>query len=288
MSLPDGLHLRAARPDDLPTVAELRESVGWPSHDWALRAVLDAPHARCFAVTDGSGAMVGVGSGIAYVSFGVVGNMIVRPEQRRRGIGAAVLEAVLAFLVDDEGCTRLELSATDLGRPLYAAYGFRGAENGTSAVIGRSAVEAEGSVVHLTDAGPDALSELAAFDAPRFGGDRTPLLAAMLADRSRPVVVAHNSGDVAGWGWIRPEAGRLGPLVADTPDVAMAIVAEALRRMPAVGTLRLTMPPGNRDGVARLRALGAELEPWDGRMARGSKVERREETLYGSAVGALG
>ena len=34
--------------------------------------------------------------------------------------------------------------------------------------------------------------------------------------------------------------------------------------------------------------LGVELEPWDGRMARGPAVERREETIYGNLVGALG
>jgi GNAT superfamily N-acetyltransferase len=287
MSLPDGLHLRVARLDDLPAVAELRESVGWTSHDWAWNAVLDAPHARCFVVTDAAGWLVGVGSGIAYSTFGVVGNMIVTPEHRRRGVGAAVLGAVLAFL-EQEGCARLELSATELGRPLYAAHGFRPAGDGTSAVIGRSAIAADAAETNLADATPQALAELVAFDAPRFGGDRSPLLTAMLADPARPLIVARDAGTTVGWGWIRPDASRIGPLVADTPDVAIALVAEAMRRMPAVATLRLTMPPGNRAGVARLRSLDADLEPWDGRMARGGGVERREETLYASSVGALG
>jgi [ribosomal protein S18]-alanine N-acetyltransferase len=287
MSLPDGLHLRVARPDDLPRVAELRESVGWASHDWALRAVLDGPHARCFVATDGADRMVGVGSGIDYGSFGVVGNMVVVPEHRRRGIGAAVLEAVLAFL-DERGCTRLELSATDLGRPLYASYGFATAGEGTSAVVGRSAMQTEHAAVDLADAEPAALGELAAFDAPRFGGDRTSLLATMLADPARPVVIAREGGATVGWGWIRPEANRIGPLVADTPAVAIALVADAMRRMPEAATMRLTMPPGNRAGVDRLRLLGAELESWDGRMSRGPAVQRREETLYASSVGALG
>lgn len=287
MSMPDGLDLRVARPDDLPRVAELRESVGWASHDWALRAVLDGPHARCFLATDGADRMVGVGSGIDYGSFGVVGNMVVVPEHRRRGIGASLLEAVLAFL-DERGSTRLELSATDLGRPLYASYGFRPAGEGTSAVVGRSAMEADRAMVDLADAEPGALAELVAFDAPRFGGDRTPLLATMLADPGRPVAVARDAGAMVGWGWIRPEANRIGPLVADTPDVAIALVADAMRRMPEAATMRLTMPPGNRAGVERLRLLGAELESWDGRMSRGPDVQRREETLYASSVGALG
>ncbi len=287
MSLPVGLHLRVAQHDDLPRVAELREAVGWPSHDWALRAVLAPPHARCLVATDRAGRVVGVGSGISYRSFGVIGNMIVAPEHRRRGIGAAILSAVLAFL-DERGCTRLELSATDLGRPLYAGQGFALTEPGMSAVIGRSVAQADAAAVALADAGPQALPELVDYDAARFGGDRAPLLAAMLSDPARPLVVARDERTMVGWGWVRPEADRVGPLVADTPGVAVALLAESLRRMPAAVTLRLTMPPGNRAGAARLRDLGAELEPWDSRMARGPEVERREETLYAGAVGALG
>lgn len=287
MSLPDGFHLRVADHDDLPRVAELRESVGWASHDWALRAVVDPPRARCFVAADPAGRVVGVGSGIDYATFGVVGNMIVAPEHRRRGIGAAILEAVVAFLVE-RGCPRLELSATQVGRPLYERHGFASTEPGTSALIGRADVRPDPAAANLADAGPGMLAELSAYDAPRFGGDRAHLLATMVHDPARPLIVARRGDAVAGWAWVRPEAERVGPLVADAPAVAIALVAESLRRMPAAATVRLTMPPGNRDGRDQLHSLGAVLEPWSGRMARGPDVARREETIYASAVGALG
>jgi hypothetical protein len=155
-------------------------------------------------------------------------------------------------------------------------------------VIDRSSVLGAPHPADVADLGPGALGELASFDAPRFGGDRTHLLAAMLADPSRAVVVARRDRAIVGWAWVRPDADRVGPLVADSPGVAIALVAESLRRMPAAGSVRLTMPPGNRAGPDRLRSLGAELEPWNGRMARGPTVARREETIYASAVGALG
>jgi len=37
-----------------------------------------------------------------------------------------------------------------------------------------------------------------------------------------------------------------------------------------------------------LRGLGVEPDPWDGRMARGAPIPRREESIYGSTAGALG
>lgn len=287
MPLTDGMHLRAAEADDLPRMAELRETVGWVAQEWALRAVLDPRHARCVVAVDGANHVVGVGSGIAYRPLGMVGNMIVDPAHRRRGIGGVILAAVLEFL-DGRGCRRLELSATDEGRPLYARAGFISTEPGVSAVVPRVAGIEDGGGAALSDAGPDALDELAAYDAPRFGGDRGPLLSTMLADPERPVLVARRDGALVGWAWLRPEAERVGPLVADTPEIATQLVAAAMRRLPGSRTLRLNLPAANRAGAARLRELGAMLEPWSGRMARGPQVPRREDAIYANAVGALG
>lgn len=288
MALPDGLTLRPARADDLSRIADLRHTVGWAVHQWALRAVLDQPHATCAVVVDDAGSVVGVGSGIAYGALGMVGNMIVDPGQRRRGIGAAVLVAVVDFL-EGNGCTRLELSATDDGRPLYALHGFTARQPGMSAVIARDTHLGAFGDVSLEEASAGLLDELFAYDAPRFGGDRAPLIAMMLADTDRSVVVARDAGAViGGWAWVRPEAGRIGPVVADTPDIAVALVGEGLTRIPAAPGLRLNLPPENQSGIERLRAIGADLEPWTGRMARGQDVARRADTIYASAVGALG
>jgi hypothetical protein len=68
----------------------------------------------------------------------------------------------------------------------------------------------------------------------------------------------------------------------------VALVGEGLARIPRAEGLRLNLPPANRAGIERLRSIGAALEPWTGRMARGPNVPRREETIYASAVGALG
>jgi GNAT superfamily N-acetyltransferase len=287
MSLPDGLRLRAAGADDMPHIADLRRAVGWAVHEWALRAVLDQPHAMCAVVADRHGRVIGVGSGIGYGRLGVVGNMIVDPSHRRRGIGAAILADVVDFL-DSRGCTRLELSATDNGRPLYALHGFTPREPGVSAVVTRDAkLNVEGGAA-LEEAGSVSLAELVAYDAPRFGGDRGPLIATMLAHPERPLLIARSAGAIVGWAWVRPEAGRIGPVVADVPDVAVAMVGEGLARIPRAEGLRLNLPAANRAGIERLRSIGAALEPWTGRMARGPNVPRREETIYASAVGALG
>ena len=83
------------------------------------------------------------------------------------------------------------------------------------------------------------------------------------------------------------EGGRIGPYLADSPAVAETLLAAAFE-IDQSESLRLNLPPDNTAGAEWLRGLGLELEPWDGRMARGTAIPRRSETMYGMAVGALG
>ena len=286
MPLPDGLRLRTAGAADLPRIAELRETVGWSVHDWALRAVLTPPHARCLVVVDDHDLVVGVGSGISYGGLGFVGNMVVDAANRRRGIGAAILAAVIGFL-EELGTTRMELYATSEGRPLYARHGFE--LTGPSAMVRvPRRISRPSAELVLQEATSDAATDIAAYDAPRFGGDRSVLLCAALEDPDRPLVVARRDAEIVGYGWVRPDGERIGPLVADTPEIAAALIGDAFGRLPRADELTLNLPSDNRAGAERLAALGADLQAWDGRMARGPDVSRRGDTIYGNVVGALG
>lgn len=288
MPLPDDLSMRTATLRDLPAIAELRLAVGMTPHDWALRLAVEPPNARSVVVEDRGGRLVAAGSGVAYRPLGIVGNMMVAEDRRREGVGSAVLDAVAAFL-DEQGCTRLELFATREGRPLYARHGFAPIEPGSRAHLPRDLPlppTSDGIVV--SDGDERALDALVDFDTARFGGSRSALLSAMLADRHRPALVARRGATVVGFGWLRADEDRIGPWIADEPEVAAAILAEAFRRVPDRPELTANIPTSNRKAAEWLRGLGVEPDPWDGRMARGARVPRREESIYGSTSGALG
>ncbi len=286
MTLPDGLSLRLADERDLPAITALRTSVGWAAHDWALRAAIRPP-ARTVVVRDPDGRVVAVGSGTAYGALGFVGNMVVSAEYRRRGLGAALLGDVMAEL-EARGCTRLELYATPEGRSLYRRHGFESADPSAMARLPREAGWTSPIELDVAEAGPDDLAALAAYDAPRFGGDRGALLAPMLEDPRRPLLVARRHGAMVGYAWVRPDGDRLGPFLGDDPGVAEAIVHSAFQRAPSTAELTLNLPTANRAGVAWLEGRGATVTPWDGRMGRGPAVVRRDDTIYGNVVGALG
>jgi len=290
MSLPSDLRLRDAALDDLPAIGALRESVGWSVNEWALRAVIGQSHARCLVATTHDGTLAGVGSGIVYGPLGFIGNMIVTDAHRRRGLGSAILASITAFL-ESAGCPRLELNATSEGRSLYERHGFASIGRSTTAKIPRSVGLHAEPALRLRRAGADetdTIATIAAYDLPRFGGDRRALLAIILADPASIGLVAERDGRMVGYACVRTDAPRIGPMVADEPAVAEALLLEAFGLLPGVDGLRLNLPPGNEPGAGWLRGLEVPIEPWDGRMARGPQIPRRDDAIYGMAVGALG
>jgi GNAT superfamily N-acetyltransferase len=288
MPLPDDLRMRTATDSDLPVIGALREAAGWTIHEWALRAVLGRPEARCVVVVNELDRIVGVGSGISYGALGVVGNMVVVEDHRRRGVGTAILDAVVDFLLGESGCTRLELNATDDGRPLYQRHGFASIGASWTARIGRDAALEPDASVAIRRAGSGDLDTLASYDEPRFGGDRRPLFELLLAEATSPFLVAERDGEAVGYACVHVDAPRIGPVVADAPSVAETLLLGAFELAPGVDELRLNLPPPNRAGAEWLRGLGVGIERWDGRMARGPQIPRREDTIYGMSVGALG
>ncbi len=287
MPLPDGLQLRAADHGDVPRIAQLRESVGWAVHEWALRAVIGRPHAHCVVAVDAGGAMAGVGSGISYGPLGFVGNMVVAELHRRRGVGSAILDAITTWL-EEAGCRRLELNATSEGRPLYERHGFESIGSSATAHIGRDRSLSKDASVTIRRATTHDFEALATYDRPRFGGDRRDLLEFLVEDPGAHFLLAETGGAVVGYACIRPDGPRIGPMLADDPPVAESLLVEAFALVPATDELRLNLPPNNRPGAEWLRRLGVTIEPWDGRMARGPQLPRRDETVYGMTVGALG
>lgn len=277
--------MRGASESDIGAIRSLRESVGWSAHDWALRATMEPPDARCLLVISGDDRIVGVGSGISYGALGFVGNMVVDEEHRGRGVGSAVLEGVIDFL-EGRGCRRLELFATAAGRPLYAGHGFELTDPSALVAVPRDAVPGTDAEVRIEEA--TDIQALLAYDAPRFGGDRRNLLAMMRADRQRPLLVAQFGDRIGGYLWLRTDGPRVGPFVADEPAIAGALLRAAFVRAPEAADLTLNLPMSNLPGVTWLRALGLALEPWDGRMARGPEIDRRNDTIYANVVGALG
>ena len=215
------------RPADVDAALDLSTSEGWNqvAADWSRLIALEPE--GCFAARDGA-RLIGTvttttyGRGLAWI-----GMMVVHPDARRRGLGAALMHRAMDH-AHARGIARVMLDATPAGRPLYEALGFV-AESGVerwqgTARPGPNAAPAPGE---------GSRQAILALDQAAYDVDRSGLLEALLAaSPDGPMVVESESGLPLGCALARPgrAAVYVGPLLATTRDVAIALLDGMLAR----------------------------------------------------------
>ncbi len=229
---------------------------------------------------------VGLGGAIDYGAFGYVGLVSVLPEAQHGGIGRALMRHILAWRVA-RGGPMLVLDASVAGQPLYTQLGF--------VVDDASVVWKSGDAPRLTTT-PDAaleqvfsctnddLAEIAAYDAARFGADRTAALADLLASHpGRAALTRDDTGRITGYALA--QAQNIGPWLADDAPSARALLAWALALdAPPDGVL---VPAQNTQAASLLAAAGFAPQRQLAHMRLGG-TPRDRATHYGLASFTLG
>ncbi len=116
--------IRALRADDAAVLAGVVSRAYTASDTSAARlaAYLRMRKGATF-VAQCAGVAAGMVVGNDYGPVAYVAQMAVEPVLARRGIGTALMEALIAW-ADRQGFAAVELAATAAGAPLYARYGF--------------------------------------------------------------------------------------------------------------------------------------------------------------------
>jgi GNAT superfamily N-acetyltransferase len=276
--------LRPMHAGDLATMHRLAQQMSWP-HRLEDCAQLLELGAGSVAV-DASGATVGVGLRWGFGDVGTIGLVLVAPERQGRGIGRALMKALIA----DSEPRALMLNATAEGLPLYEKLGFVS----TGLVRQHQGSLAEGSAlpsapaVPVRRAVPADHAALCALDAAAFGADRSVLISRLLA--SGEAWVVEHAGRPAGFAVLRP-FGRgmiIGPIVAPSEDAAIALAATAAKAAPA-GVLRVDIPAEAERLAGWLTAAGLPAIDTVTVMLRGAwPAKRRGLQRFGLALQAWG
>lgn len=214
--------VRPMQPADAEAAFALSEEAGWnqTAEDWRFmlgdgRALGVYEPGRGWVA---SSLIVPLGPGLSWISM-----VLVARDRRRRGFGTMLLERCIAAVRADEAVPGLD--ATELGRPVYLPLGFEDLYP-----ISRWVLEAPLSPRAVPDCTIRPLAALdmraiAAFDEARSRMHRGHVLE-YLRDRA-PAVVAERGGTVVGYAMGRPgrTAAQIGPVVAETAEIACALVA---------------------------------------------------------------
>jgi acetyltransferase (GNAT) family protein/GNAT acetyltransferase-like protein len=234
-------------------------------------------------VAEVDGDLAGVAAGAAFVATGWVGGVAVAPERRRAGLGAALTEAVIAYL-RARGAATVLLHATDLGRPVYERLGFR-AEAEYPTLTGPALPPAGRPALGQGPGGPGVvprvrpgragdLEAVLALDRAATGEDRRRLLAALWPAGG---LVAGDGGSTPGFHLASPWRSG-GATVAADPQVGLALL-DAARRMGGT-EVALSLPAGNTAAVQALTAAGFREHSRTVRMHLGPPVSWRPTTLF--------
>lgn len=258
---------------DIEPFLELAGEEGWICGRWELEFLLRSFPAGCLVCREAGRAVAFVTS-VAYGKSGWVGNLLVHPESRKRGLGRRLMEHSLAELAKSEVETTW-LTASAEGAGLYRQLGFRSVDTVRRWVgSGRSTPMAEPVAIAF-----DVLGELDGIG----WGDRRDALLRVTCGRGR----LYRSAD--GFLCCQPWDGavQIGPWGSLTGEHAGALFAAALAG--AGERVFLDVPAGNRAAEALLTEHGFTVQGSNLLMYLGVAPEYRPENVYALAsMGSMG
>jgi GNAT superfamily N-acetyltransferase len=248
------------RPDaltsaDLEAALGLSTQAGWNQNaaDWA-RLVELFPDG-CFAGRV-LGRLVATATVASYAP-GVrwIGMVLVDAAERGRGYGRRILARALERALEG-GSDAVGLDATDLGFPLYRAYGFAdaGPIDRWEGILPDGEPEAQTQPLGAAD-----LEEAVAFDRASCGADRGALLRSLAREPGVGAWTVRSRGGLAGYAFLRPgrRAHHLGPVVAADPEAARPLFAAAGRAL--AGRPAIVDAPGRPELSGLLSSLGLNI-----------------------------
>jgi ribosomal protein S18 acetylase RimI-like enzyme len=214
-----------------------------------------------------------------------IGNLIVPPAFRSRGIGRALMEHGLSHL-QAAGARTVRLDADPPGLALYRSLGFA---DEYDSLRFRHASECTGFVARAEPLGVADIADVLAIDARNFGDDRRRMLRILLR-RSRHAFMIRRGSGVVGFVFTEETSLglRVGPCVATDAAVASELF-ETVLSSAGPHEVTLGIPAQNRQGQRLLESLGFSLTPPSLRMVLGERrAVGNPERVFAIAGGAIG
>ncbi|MET9338173.1 GNAT family N-acetyltransferase [Nonomuraea sp. NPDC003804] len=214
------MQIRRLDESDLDACAALAVSRDWGPERHKWRFLLEVGEAYGIDAPDGDGLAATNIVTLYGDDHAVISMVLTAARYARQGLARGLMDHVMRRA---SGRT-VSLHATENGRPLYEQAGFRTV---TPVVThrGRFTGQAPGTTREVKD--PADLEAVVAFDAGRFGADRSAVLRAMPVFHER-VRVAERDGELTGFGgvWRNDDTLVVGPVVADDPATARELIAD--------------------------------------------------------------
>ncbi|WP_218509527.1 GNAT family N-acetyltransferase [Variovorax sp. dw_308] len=279
------LHIRTLRPNEMRLAIDFAALEGWNPglHD---AACFHAADPEGFLIGEHEGKPVGCIAAVRYEAhFGFIGFYVVAPPWRGKGFGLKLWQAGMARL---EGRV-IGLDGVPAQQDNYRRSGFTLAwNNARFAGVARPAGQAvAGQIVPLS--GVD-FKLVRSDDRRVFPAARDEFLRAWVGMPDATGLAWMERKRLAGWGLIRKcrEGHKIGPLVAESRDVAKSLYLALCRSVPVGDTVFLDVPLRNADAALLATSLGLQRVFETARMYAGATPACEIERVYGVTSFELG
>lgn len=275
---------------EVMTAADVALAIDWAAAEGWNPGLHDA---ATFRAADPGGFLVGRLDGVPVATISVVrygatfaflGLYIVAPAHRGRGYGLRLWRAGLARAAG----RNVGLDGVVAQQGNYRKSGFALAyRNVRYQGTGGSATPPDPRLEPLSARPVD---EAIAYDRPFFPDDRADFLRAWLAQpQGRSLAIVHR-GRLAGYGVVRPcrSGWKVGPLTADAPELAEALLAGLAAYVPHSAPLFLDVPEPNAAAAALAERRGMTVAFETARMYTGRAPDLPLSRLYGVTTFELG
>ncbi|MFG2549269.1 GNAT family N-acetyltransferase [Streptomyces sp. NPDC048581] len=279
---PEDLIVTRADLDDWPVVR------GWAVDEGWNPGVADS---AAFFAQDPEGFFIGRIDGepvsaISVVNYGAdyafLGWYLVRRDVRGRGYGLTTWKTALAHAEN----RTVGLDGVVAEQDNYRRSGFEPAHRTFRFTGTAPAAEAPADVRAVR---PEDLAEIIAYDGACTPADRPRFVEHWLTGPGHHAVVRRDGDRVTGYGVIRPgqDCPRIGPLFADTPEDARALLA-ALTAQAAGREVAIDVPETNAAAVALAEEAGFKPSFETARMYTGPVRSYARERVFGVTTLELG
>jgi len=277
--LPDGVSIREMTPADVAAGLALCRVSDWnqTEEDWRF-LLTEAP--RGALVAEEEGRVIGTVATLPYGSFTWISMVLVDPAARGRHVGTSLLQRGLA-LVGADATARLD--ATPSGEVIYRTIGFASEYR-----LARWFIDAVPSIAgrsHTQPISPADWPVILEMDQRAFGASRLGLLRRLSEDAPDYARVLRRGATLHGYVFGRHGHNRehIGPLVADGPDTAAALLTSILTEQPH-RRFYLDVPDDRQEWREVISGIGFAIERPFLRMHRGPlETPGEQSSIYAIA-----
>jgi GNAT superfamily N-acetyltransferase len=280
----DVYSMRRMRRPELDLIMEWAAAEGWNPGTHDADAFASADPDGFFVGTIGDEIVASVSVVTYDASYAFLGLYVVRPEFRGKGYGLRLWRHAL----ERTSARTVGLDGVVAQIPTYERAGFSLAYHSVRFVTRALARPVEEAGVRaISDAD---LPRVIEYDRRVFGVGRPRFIGPWLARAGVHARLAEESGEILGYGAIRPatEGYRIGPLFAASRPVADNLLTELLGSVPPGVDVAVDVPELNPEALSLVRARRMIPQFQTARMYRGDPPRMPVQHIYGVTSFELG